>query len=67
VWHCATILWRIAYSGMLRHHLAVLNKKNWLVVPIYNKGNIELFQNFTGFNPGTSVGRINPTLEFQGL
>ena len=50
VWHCATILWRIAYSGMLRNHLAVLNKKNWLVVPIYDEGNIELFQNFSGFN-----------------
>jgi hypothetical protein len=35
---------------MLRNHLAVLNKKNWLVVPIYDEGNIELFQNFTGFN-----------------
>jgi hypothetical protein len=50
VWHCTTILWHMAYSGMLRHHLAVLSKKNWLVVPIYDEGNVELFQKFTGFS-----------------
>jgi hypothetical protein len=50
VWHCATILWRIAYSGILRHHLELLSKKNWLVVPIYDEENIELFQEFTDFD-----------------
>ena len=44
------ILWRIAYSGIRRHHLRVLNKKSWLVVPIYDEDNIETFQQFTGFD-----------------
>jgi hypothetical protein len=38
------ILWRIAYSGIRRHHLRVLNKKSWLVVPIYDEDNMETFQ-----------------------
>lgn len=50
VWHCATFLWWIAYLGTLRHHLGVLNKRGWFVVPIYDDGAIETFQQFTGFD-----------------
>jgi hypothetical protein len=28
----------------------VLNKKSWLVVPIYDEDNIKTFQQFTGFD-----------------
>ena len=50
VWHCATLLWRIAHSGILHHHLGVLNKKGWLTVPSYDEGNIQMFQQFSGFD-----------------
>jgi len=44
------ILWRIAYSGIQCHHLRMLDKKSWLVVPIYDEDKIETFQQFTAFN-----------------
>lgn len=49
VWHCSTILWRLAYSDLLPYHLGILNKKGWLRVPVYDEDNVEIFRRFTGF------------------
>ena len=77
VWHCATILWRIAHSGILHHHLRVLNKKSWLTVPSYDKGNIWMFQKFSGFDHGAypmkhptaegRLGEIDDEREFSSM
>jgi hypothetical protein len=50
VWYCAGTLWRISYSGMLRHHLEVLNKKRWFTEPVYDEESIIRFRNYTGFD-----------------
>jgi len=49
VWICSCLLWRIAFSKMLRHHLAILSKGDWLRLPINNQDMLTRCQLYTGF------------------
>lgn len=49
VWFCATMLWRIAYSGALHYHLHVLYSNSWLQTPINSQNQIEKYRQFTTF------------------
>lgn len=47
---CGIVLWRLAHSGMLRQHLAVLTKGILLNVPIIGEQQIARYQWYTGFS-----------------
>ena|ERR1700735_1536489 len=47
VWYYITILWGITYSGVLHHHLEVLEQCYFLIIPRYK--HIGLYQGFTTF------------------
>ena len=48
--YCAGLLWRLAYSGVLRHHLEVLDTNNWLHLSTYHPRQVVNHQQFTTFN-----------------
>lgn len=49
VWNMSHLLWRIAYSRTLRHHLMVLHRSGLISVPVESGRNTyEGFFNFTG-------------------
>jgi len=50
IWYCASMLWRLAYSGILNHHLEVLDTNEWLRVPMYRQQHITNYQQFTVFS-----------------
>jgi hypothetical protein len=47
--YCAGLLWRLAYSGVLRHHLEVLDENDWLHLPQYRPRQVASYQRFTNF------------------
>jgi hypothetical protein len=50
VWFCATLLWRIAYSGVLHYHLHVLYSNLWLKAPINFQNQTKKYQQLTIFH-----------------
>jgi hypothetical protein len=51
---CGIVLWRLAHSGMLYQHLAVLTRGMLLNVPIINEKQIARYQWYTGFSRRSS-------------
>ncbi|KIM73336.1 hypothetical protein PILCRDRAFT_93097 [Piloderma croceum F 1598] len=47
---CGIVLWRLAYSGMLRRHLAVLRRGVILSAPMIDMGQLARYQLYTGFS-----------------
>jgi hypothetical protein len=49
LWHCASLLWYIAYSRILQDHLKVLASKQWLTRPENSTDNLSTYNQFTTF------------------
>ena len=66
VYACATLLWFIGYSRILRNHLKVLRKKGWLRLPANSKNDLDNFFRFTNFTNTKDQVKVQPTNEVDG-
>jgi len=49
VWICGLLLWRIANSKMIGHHLYILHESGWLHEPTNDRSTVNIYNNYTSF------------------
>ncbi|KIM71737.1 hypothetical protein PILCRDRAFT_16781 [Piloderma croceum F 1598] len=52
VWQYGSLLWKIAYSQILKDHLSVLRRKGWLMLPVKEHGDDEAGRDDGGGDDG---------------